>query len=181
MAGFKDYNEEIEQLKQMSIEAEKAAEIEAKKSEIVLECPVVRRLSDPEDWKTDEKLRQLQKWGEEGLSYELMARNIGISRNMFLAWRNEHYEIQEAILLGREVATGHVEEALYKKATGYYIDKTVIDNKGVEHTIREWVQPDIKAIQYYLNNRCKDRWSGNIQHQTNIQVPIIFGEGNIKE
>ena len=143
--------------------------------------PVIRICTEPETWMTAEKLHQLQKWGEEGLSYDLIARNMGISRNMLQRWRNEHFEIEEAILLGREVANGKVEDALFKKCTGFWKTKTIIDNKGVEHEIEEYVEPDIKAIQYYLNNRAKDRWSGNIQHQTNIQVPIIFGEDSIRK
>lgn len=145
------------------------------------QLPVVRKGFDPEEWKSVEKLEQLRTWGEEGLSYDLIARNMGISRNMLQRWRSEHFEIDEAILLGREVATGKVEEALFKKATGYWKTKTIIDNKGGEHEVQEYVEPDIKAIQYYLNNRAKDRWSGNIQHQTNIQVPIFIGESGIRE
>lgn len=159
----------------------KESEVKKVEGEIVLEMPLVRVATDPESWLTEDKLVQLQKWGEEGLSYELIARNMGISRNMLQRWRNEYHAMDEAILLGREVATGHVEEALFKKATGYYIDEVVIDAKGGEHIVRKYIQPDIKAIQYYLNNRCKDRWSGNIQHQTNIQVPIIFGEDAIRK
>lgn len=149
--------------------------------ESITVLPVIRTCPEPEDWKTVEKLHQLQKWGEDGLSYELIARNMGVSRNMLQRWREEHFEIQEAISLGREVANGKVEEALFKKATGFWKTKTIIDNKGVEHEIQEYVEPDIKAIQYYLNNRAKERWSGNIQHQTNIQVPIIFGEDSIRK
>ena len=120
-------------------------------------------------------------WAEEGKTYTEIARNMGISRHMLQRWRNENFEINEAIELGYEFAHGKVEDALYKKAIGYTIQKTVIDAKGNEHVIDEYIQPDIKAIQYYLNNRCKDRWSGNIQHQTNIQVPIIFGEDSIRQ
>lgn len=147
-----------------------------------IHLPAIRaEKTDPEVWKTREKLAQLQSWAEKGMSYAEIARNMGISRNLLLKWRNDNFEINEAIELGYEFAHGKVEDALYKKATGYWIEKTVIDNKGVEHEIREYVQPDIKAIQYYLNNRCKDKWSGNIQHQTNIQVPIIFGEDSIRK
>lgn len=139
--------------------------------------PAIREeVKDPETWKTREKLAQIQLWAEEGKSYTEIARCMGVSRHMLQRWRNEHFEIGEAIELGYEFVHGKVEEALFKKATGYYVDKTVVDAKGEEHIIKEYIQPDIKAIQYYLNNRCKERWSGNIQHQTNIQVPIIFGE-----
>lgn len=146
-----------------------------------LELPVVRGSLDPLNWTTKEKLIQLQKWGEEGLSYDLIARNMGVSRNMLQRWRQEHFVIDEAILLGREVATGKVEDALFKKATGFWKSKIIVDAKGNEHEVQEYVEPDIKAIQYYLNNRAKDRWSGNIQQQTNIQVPIIFGEDMIRK
>ena len=179
MAKFKDYTNDPNVNPNFGKNSPTQSEpIEA---EIVLEMPLVRNASLPESWMTQEKLLQLQKWGEEGLSYDLIARNMGISRNMLQRWRDEHYEIDEAILLGREVATGKVEEALFKKATGYTIFETVIDAKGNEHVIEKFIQPDIKAIQYYLNNRCKERWSGNIQHQTNIAVPIIFGEDSIRK
>lgn len=142
---------------------------------------IVAKVNDPETWLTRAKLGQLQKWAEEGKSYTEIARCMGISRHILQRWRDENFEIREAIEVGYEFVHGKVEEALVKKATGYYIDKTVVDAKGEEHVIKEYIQPDIKAIQYYLNNRCKGRWSGNIQHQTNIQVPIFIGEGGIKE
>lgn len=141
-------------------------------------CPSTNNV---ESWKSREKLAQLQLWAEEGKGYAEIARNMGISRHMLQRLRNENFEINEAIELGYEFAHGKVEDALFKKATGYWVDEIVIDAKGNEHEIRKYVHPDIKAIQYYLNNRSKDRWSGNIQHQTNIQVPIIFGEDMIKK
>lgn len=132
-------------------------------------------------WTTKEGLAQIQKWAEEGYTYTEVAKFIGVSRNTLQRWRDDSFELQAAFDNGFAVSHDLVEKALFKKATGYMIEKTVIDNKGNEHIIQEFVQPDIKAIQYYLNNRCKDRWSGNITHQTNIQVPIILGEENIRK
>jgi transcriptional regulator with XRE-family HTH domain len=132
-------------------------------------------------WKTREGQIQLEKWAMEGLSYSAIARKMGVSRNMLQRWREEYYEISEAIERGMDFANGEVVNALFKKATGYTIQKTVIDNKGEEHIIDEYVQPDIKAIQYWLNNRAKKDWSANVTHQTNIAVPIIVGENFIKD
>lgn len=144
--------------------------------------PAIRAEVDaPELWETREKLAQIQLWAEEGKSYSEIARNMGISHQLLGYWRKKSYLINEAIELGYEFCHGKVEDALFKKATGYTIQETVIDAKGNEHVIEKYIQPDIKAIQYYLNNRCKERWSGNIQHQTNIQVPIIFGEDAIRK
>ena len=142
---------------------------------------IVPEKKDPDIWQTREKLAQLQLWAEKGMSYAEIARNMGISASMLQRWRNEYFMINEAIEQGYEFCHSKVEAALFKKATGYTILETVIDAKGNEHIIEKFIQPDIKAIQYYLNNRCKGRWSGNIQHQTNIQVPIIFGEDSIRK
>lgn len=148
---------------------------------IIAPAEVIVESKDYRKWKTREGQIQLEKWGMEGLSYAAIARKMGVSRNMLQRWRDEHYEISEAIERGLDFANGQVANALFKKATGYTIQKTVIDNKGQEHIIDEHIQPDIKAIQYWLNNRNKEQWSGNVTHQTNIAVPIIVGENFIKD
>ena len=148
---------------------------------IITPAEIIIESKDYRKWKTREGQIQLEKWGMEGLSYKAIARKMGISINTLADWRNKHYEISEAIERGLDFANGQVTNALFKKATGYVKKRTVIDNKGVEHEIDEYVEPDIKAIQYWLNNRSKDQWSGNITHQTNIAVPIIVGENFIKD
>lgn len=148
---------------------------------VVTPAEVIVESKDYRKWKTREGQIQLEKWAMEGLSYAAIARKMGVSRNMLQRWRDEHYEISEAIERGIDFANGQVTNALFKKATGYMKTKTVVDNKGVEHEIEEYVEPDIKAIQYWLNNRCKKEWSANVTHQTNIAVPIIVGENFIKD
>ena len=148
---------------------------------VITPVEVIIESKDYKKWKTREGQIQLEKWGMEGLSYAAIARKMGIPRTTLNNWRNEHYEISEAIERGLDFANGKVTNALFKKATGYMKTKTIVDNKGVEHEIQEEVEPDFKAIQYWLNNRSKDHWSGNITHQTNIAVPIIVGEQFIKD
>jgi len=148
---------------------------------VITPAEVIVESKDYRKWKTREGQIKLEKWAMEGLSYAAIARKMGVSRNMLQRWRDEHYEISEAIERGMDFANGQVTNALFKKATGYMKIKTVVDNKGVEHEIEEYVEPDIKAIQYWLNNRCKKEWSANVTHQTNIAVPIIVGENFIKD
>lgn len=148
---------------------------------VITPVEVIVESKDFNKWKTREGQIQLEKWGMEGLSYAAIARKMGVSKSTLANWREKHYEISEAIERGLDFANGQVTNALFKKATGYIKRKTVIDNKGVEHEIEEEVEPDFKAIQYWLNNRSKDHWSGNITHQTNIAVPIIVGEQFIKD
>lgn len=152
-----------------------------KELKVITPAEVIVESKDYRKWKTREGQIQLEKWAMEGLSYRAIARKMGVSANMLQRWRDEHYEIGEAIERGLDFANGQVVNALFKKATGYMKTKTVVDNKGVEHEIEEYVEPDIKAIQYWLNNRNKKEWSANVTHQTNIAVPIIVGENFIKD
>lgn len=152
-----------------------------KELKVITPAEVIVESKDYRKWKTREGQIQLEKWGMEGLSYAAIARKMGVSRNMLQRWRDEHYEISEAIERGMDFANGQVVNALFKKCTGYMKTKTIVDNKGVEHEVQEEVEPDVKAIQYWLNNRCKKEWSANVTHQTNIAVPIIVGENFIKD
>ena len=56
-----------------------------------------------------------------------------------------------------------VEESLYKKAVGGTVTETTKKiSSGRVHTetkIKQ-VQPDQRAIEYFLNNRAPDKWSG---------------------
>lgn len=57
-----------------------------------------------------------------------------------------------------------VEESLYKKAVGGTVTETTkkISNGRVHtETKIKQVQPDQRAIEYFLNNRAADKWSSN--------------------
>lgn len=63
-----------------------------------------------------------------------------------------------------EKRISEVEESLYKKAVGGTVTETTkkISNGRVHtETKIKQVQPDQRAIEYFLNNRAADKWSGN--------------------
>ncbi len=63
-----------------------------------------------------------------------------------------------------EKRVSEVEDSLYKKAVGGTVTETVkkISNGRVHtETKIKQVQPDQRAIEYFLNNRASDKWSGS--------------------
>ena len=63
-----------------------------------------------------------------------------------------------------EEKISEVEESLYKKAVGGTVTETVkkISNGRVHtETKVKQVQPDQRAIEYFLNNRASDKWKSN--------------------
>ena len=63
-----------------------------------------------------------------------------------------------------EEKISEVEESLYKKAVGCTVTETTKKiSSGRVHTetkIKQ-VQPDQRAIEYFLNNRASDKWKSN--------------------
>lgn len=128
-----------------------------------------------------EKLRQL---AESGLDDSELARKLGLDINVFMRWRSEHKDFDEAIRLGRDEADYAVVEALYKKAVGYNISlnktyklKHIDYDPDTGKKIREYeelatgidesfIPPDLKAETFWLKNRQPIRWRDDPQRSS---------------
>lgn len=118
------------------------------------------------EWLDPDRLILLQGWRRDGLNYEQIAENIGISAKQLYEWQNKYSEIRNALKKGEEVMVYEVENALYKAAIGYdvtetdqtetiYPDGTKVVNK---HARKRHVPPSVGAICFILKNRRSDKW-----------------------
>ena len=114
------------------------------------------------DWLTEDGLTQIQGWARDGLSLENIAHNIGINVSTFYDWKKKHPEIQDALKKGMAPADVIVENALYKRATGYKtIERKKIklpDGTTRVEVIEKEIPPDTTAGIFWLANRKPDRW-----------------------
>ena len=73
-----------------------------------------------EEWEKDPDKRILMiGWARAGLSDQQIAKNMGISRSTLNEWKKKYSDIADALKKGKEVSDYEVENALYKRATGY--------------------------------------------------------------
>lgn len=126
-----------------------------------------------EYWLTDDGLLLIGGWARDGLTEEQIAKNIGVTRKTLFNWRQKHLPILHALKESKEIADREVENALYKKATGYTttitkpmkVKKAYIE-RGIRKELEEIVQvdtevhipPDVTAMIYWLKNRKRDTW-----------------------
>ena len=119
------------------------------------------------EWLEPDKLILLQGWRRDGLSYEQIASNIGISTQTFNDWVWKHKEIKDAVKKGEEVMVYEVENALYKAAIGYDVtetDQTETVNEATgdrvvtKHARKRHIPPSIGAICFILKNRRSSKW-----------------------
>lgn len=118
------------------------------------------------DWLAKDKLALLQGWRRDGLSYEQIAKNIGVKRQTLLNWYTLHKEIREALKKGEEVCIYETENAMYKAAVGYdIIEQEIIETTTPDGEVTKTVRkrsrhypPNLGAICFILKNRRPNKW-----------------------
>lgn len=101
-------------------------------------------------------------WARDGLSEEQISKNMGISRSTLKEWKQRYPAISATLKKGKEVADIEVENALFKRATGYEVEETKveIDSNGKKHMVKitKHIAPDPTSIIYWLKNRRPEKW-----------------------
>lgn len=107
-----------------------------------------------------------------------MADAMGIARATLSRWKKEHPEFKEAIDTAKMASNAKVEDALFKRATGYEFEETkvIVDDKGkpvkIEKT-KKHVPPETTACIFWLKNRDPEFWrdvhklehAGQVNHE----------------
>lgn len=107
-----------------------------------------------DDWLTEEGLLLIGGWAMDGLSEEQIAHNMGIAYSTFREWKKTYPAISAVLKKNKEVADRHVENAMYKKATGFTAtDRVVSTKKVVEYKdgkrVREITEPCVVEVERY--------------------------------
>jgi len=110
----------------------------------------------------------IEKWSRDGLNEKQICKNLGIAVSTFENYKTKHKELVEALKRGKAVPIMEIENALYRRATGYEYEevKTYIKLEGdreVKYTekIKKHLPPDVAACFILLKNKDKGNWSDN--------------------
>jgi len=134
----------------------------------------VRLIAKYEYWLTTEGLILIEAWARDGLTDEQVAKNIGVNRDTLYTWKKKYPDISDALKRGKEVVDIEVENALFKKATGftrtikkaikvkevlYEAGKRKSEKEHIEFADEEiYIPPDTTAQIFWLKNRKPDTW-----------------------
>ena len=132
-----------------------------------------------QEWIEPNGLLQIEGWAREGLSEEQISHNIGINERTFTEWKTKFPSIMSALKKGKAPADLEVENALFKKATGFtqkitkpikvktrkqLKDKGFIEEEHIEYVEEEiYIPPDTVAQIFWLKNRRPSRWRDKIE------------------
>ena len=113
-------------------------------------------------WLTEDGLLKIQGWARDGLTDKQIAHNMGVAWSTLKSWKTRFDDLAEALRKGKEVVDREVENALYKRALGYWVTETktttLPDGAVKVEEIRKHVAPDTTAQIFWLKNRKPDQW-----------------------
>jgi hypothetical protein len=124
-----------------------------------------------QEWLTKDGLTRLQAWARDGLTDEQIAHNMGISVATLYRWKDKHSEICDALKKGKEVVDIEVENALFKRATGFEYTETRIEESGKEKkviTMKKYMPPETAAAFIWLKNRKPQQWRDKQPENQNV-------------
>ena len=112
---------------------------------------------------SEEGLTLIADWRRHGIPLTKIATDfIGVSKTGFWGWYRESEQLRKVCAISKEVTDSTVEDALYKRATGYnYTEDTwelVEGELRLTRQIVKHVPPDVKAILTWLYNRRPNSW-----------------------
>lgn len=127
-----------------------------------------------EEWTDEDSLLLIQGWARDGLTLEQIAYNMGIGRSTLIKWRKENISIVDALKKGKEVTDREVENALFKRALGFYYTEEQVTNDGRVVELTKYMRPDTTAQIFWLKNRKREQWRDKqeFNHQADVSKTI---------
>lgn len=89
-------------------------------------------------------LYMVEAWARVGLNNEQIAKNLGINVATLYDWQNKYDDFSEALKGNKGIADREVENAMYKRATGYDVTEVVRERQPV---LDEQGNPKYKIVR----------------------------------
>ena len=127
------------------------------------------------EWLTPEGLILVEGWARDGLIDEQIAKNMNVAYSTFREWKKKFPTLSAALKQGKEVSDRHVENALFKTATGYYYHEETVTNAGEIVTIKKYSKPNTTAQIFWLKNR-KTEWTDRVDINAQVETKNKFDD-----
>ncbi|MRU94799.1 helix-turn-helix domain-containing protein [Staphylococcus aureus] len=123
------------------------------------------------------KLGLVEGWKRDGLTDEQIARNLGVSKHTLIKWKKNIPDFLDAIKKGKEVSDYELENALHKRAVGYYYEEETVTNKGEVVKIKKYEHANPTSLIFALKNRLPHKYRDKAEQEiTNRNIEINIGD-----
>lgn len=120
-----------------------------------------------------DKLGLIEGWKRDGLTDVQIAKNLGVGKNSVIKWKNDIQEFRDAIKKGKEVSDYELENALHKRATGYYYEEETVTNQGEVVTVKKFEHANPTSLIFALKNRLPNKYRDKIEQDITQRSTVI--------
>lgn len=129
-------------------------------------------------------LDEITDWCRNGLIEEEICKRLGVGVSTFNRYKSDNRELREALKRGKQHADFKVEDALFKKATGYHYDEVTyvfveekdpytgnkVTKQIPDKIVKKHVPADTTAAIFWLKNRKPEEWRDkrDVEHSGGI-------------
>lgn len=105
-----------------------------------------------------------------------IANALNISTTTLTEWQRKYQEFAVAIKDAKTEYDQKVEEALYRRATGYDKSITKADKDGNPFSVEQHFPPDPTSMIFWLKNRQPKRWrdKAEVEHQGSVNLVAVI-------
>lgn len=131
-------------------------------------------------WDTHVKpyLDRIPKWRNQGMTEQQIWDKLKVGTSTAERYKQDYWELREALKNGKEQLIENLEESLFKKAMGYGYEETKTvrekDENGKDKTrievTKKHLPPDTGALAFSLKNLAPEKWRDrhDIEHSGNV-------------
>mgnify|MGYP002656266262 CR=1 FL=1 len=123
----------------------------------------------------ESKLGLVEGWKRDGLTDEQIARNLGVAYSTMRTWNDKYPAFSTAIKKGKEVSDYELENALHKRAVGYYYEEETVTNAGKVVKVKKYEHANPTSLIFALKNRLPNKYRDKVEQeitQRNIEIKI---------
>lgn len=131
------------------------------------------RLTYYEKMGISDKLGLIEGWKRDGLTDVQIAKNLGVGKNSVIKWKNDIPEFRDAIKKGKEVSDYELENALHKRAVGYYYEEETVTNQGEVVTVKKYEHANPTSLIFALKNRLPQKYRDKIEQDITQRSTVI--------
>lgn len=121
------------------------------------------------------KLGLVEGWKRDGLTDEQIAKNLSVSKHTLIKWKKNIPDFLDAIKKGKEVSDYELENALHKRAVGYYYEEETVTNTGKVVRVKKYEHANPTSLIFALKNRLPHKYRDKVEQeitQKNIEINI---------
>lgn len=132
----------------------------------------------------EDHLALVEGMARDGLTEEQIAENLGVSSRTLNRWKKSYPEFDQALARGKQIPDRHVENALFRAATGYEYEEEHVTPAGKVVKVKRYYPPNTTAMIFWLKNRKPSQWRDKqeleMEAKTDIRVewPEVREDGD---